>query len=136
MKTRILGILCCCFAALLIGGGPFVEHVWSEEPLTQGDVAEPVAEKPATEDAPANETRGTGCREFAPKRVPKYEVKFPSASEAKPLTERPPALTVDVAEDGTLTVAGQIVSHQELDEMLRQYARNHPGQGSVVIRAL
>jgi biopolymer transport protein ExbD len=255
METRILGILCCCFAALLISGGPFIEQAWSEEPLTQGDVAEPIDEEPATEDAPADETRGAGFREFAPKTVPKidvkevesvythllnqyaageargvqhlellnawslrvyvarvrelidtseqlawpeiymqglqehgkrmqaverlvgsqvrqgrapgtdlvaarvlrtqalqspaqvkemvrlkashgdYEVKFPAASEAKPLTERPPALTVDVAEDGTLTVDGQIVSHQELDEMLRQYARNHPGQGSVVIRA-
>ena len=63
------------------------------------------------------------------------KVELPSASEAAPLTEKPPELIVSIAEDGGLKVDGKDVSHEELDGVLRQYVQKHPGYATVVIYA-
>jgi biopolymer transport protein ExbD len=63
------------------------------------------------------------------------DVLLPSASEAKPLTEAPKELFVNIDKDGRYFVGGDILTADVVFERLQSAAVNNPGHQSVVIRA-
>ena len=63
------------------------------------------------------------------------KVTLPAASEAKPLTEKPKELFVNVDEQGGYFVQGKVVNAAELEQILKKVAELNPGNQSVVIRA-
>ena len=63
------------------------------------------------------------------------DVLLPSASEAKPLTEAPKELFVNIDKDGRYYVGGDILTAEGVFERLQSAAVNNPGHQSVVIRA-
>jgi biopolymer transport protein ExbD len=63
------------------------------------------------------------------------EVQLPTASEARPLTEEPKELFVNIDKDGNYFVAGQRLAAPEVEVALRQAVADNPVNQSVVIRA-
>ncbi len=63
------------------------------------------------------------------------EVQLPSASEARPLTEEPQELFVNIDRDGNYFVSGQRLAAEEVEVALRQAVADNPVNQSVVIRA-
>ncbi len=63
------------------------------------------------------------------------EVQLPTASEARPLTEEPKELFVNIDQDGNYFVAGQRLAAPEVEVALRQAVADNPVNQSVVIRA-
>jgi biopolymer transport protein ExbD len=62
-------------------------------------------------------------------------VQLPSASEAKPLIEKPKEVFVNIDETGRYYVGGKILTGEEVFEILRRASTDNPGHQSVVIRA-
>jgi biopolymer transport protein ExbD len=62
-------------------------------------------------------------------------VQLPSASEAKPLTEKPREVFVNIDKSGRYYVGGKILPAEEVYEVLRRASTDNPGHQSVVIRA-
>jgi biopolymer transport protein ExbD len=63
------------------------------------------------------------------------DVKLPTASEARPLTETPRDVFVNIDDQGRYFVDGKILTVEELEEVLLQAAANNPANQAVVIRA-
>lgn len=63
------------------------------------------------------------------------DVVLPSASEARPMTEEPRELWVNVDAEGKFFVDGQTLDADEVAGLLRQAAVDNPGSQSVIIRA-
>jgi biopolymer transport protein ExbD len=63
------------------------------------------------------------------------EVQLPTASEARPLTEEPKELFVNIDKDGNYFVSGQRLAATEVEGALRQAVADNPVNQSVVIRA-
>ena len=63
------------------------------------------------------------------------EVELPTASEARPLTEEPKELFVNIDKDGNYFVSGQRLAASEVEVALRQAVADNPVNQSVVIRA-
>jgi len=63
------------------------------------------------------------------------EVKLPEASEAKPMTDEPNELFINIDEKGRYFVSGKMVDLAQLDEILKQAYIDNPGNASVIIRA-
>jgi biopolymer transport protein ExbD len=63
------------------------------------------------------------------------EVELPTASEARPLTEEPKELFVNIDKDGNYFVSGQRLAASEVEVALRQAVADNPINQSVVIRA-
>jgi biopolymer transport protein ExbD len=63
------------------------------------------------------------------------EVQLPTASEARPLTEEPKELFVNIDQDGNYFVSGQRLAVPEVEVALRQAVADNPVNQSVVIRA-
>ncbi|MCB1147216.1 MAG: biopolymer transporter ExbD, partial [Leptospiraceae bacterium] len=62
-----------------------------------------------------------------------YDIKLPTVTDAKPLTNLPDDIIVNVQQDGEITVNGEQKSLAELQANLETAKQNFPGQ-SVVIR--
>ena len=62
-----------------------------------------------------------------------YDIKLPTVTDAKPLTNLPDDIIVNVQQDGEITVNGEQKSLAELQATLETAKQNFPGQ-SVVIR--
>ncbi|QGJ70654.1 Biopolymer transport protein ExbD [Planctomycetales bacterium 10988] len=62
-------------------------------------------------------------------------VVLPQASEARPLTETPEELIVNINKQGEFIVGGEVRSSEELFADLKQAWANNPGQQTVLIRA-
>ena len=63
------------------------------------------------------------------------DVQLPSASEAKPLTVKPREIFVNVDQHGRYFLDGGVRSVAELEDLLREAARNNPLSQTVRIRA-
>ena len=63
------------------------------------------------------------------------EVQLPTASEARPMTEEPKELFVNIDKDGNYFVSGQRLVAMEVEVALRQAVADNPVNQSVVIRA-
>jgi len=63
------------------------------------------------------------------------EVTLPDASEARPLTEKPRELFVNIDQHGQYFVTGKTLGIDELHPILDAAYVNNPGRASVVIRA-
>ncbi len=63
------------------------------------------------------------------------EVTLPSASEARPMTEKPRELVVNIDEAGLYFVGNSRMTLDEVEGVLRQAAVNNPLNQSVNIRA-
>ncbi|HUT12729.1 MAG TPA: biopolymer transporter ExbD [Thermoguttaceae bacterium] len=63
------------------------------------------------------------------------DVKLPEASEAKPMTDEPNELFINIDDKGRYFVSGEMVELPRLDEILKQAYINNPGNASVIIRA-
>jgi len=63
------------------------------------------------------------------------EVLLPDASEAKPMTDEPNELFINIDEKGRYFVSGEMVDLAELDDILKQAYIDNPGNASVIIRA-
>ena len=63
------------------------------------------------------------------------EVQLPTASEARPLTEEPKELFVNIDKDGNYFVSGKRLAATEVEGALRQAVADNPVNQSVVIRA-
>ena len=61
-------------------------------------------------------------------------VVLPQASEARPMTEKPKDLMVNVTRTGKIVVNGQALNSTQLLTVLRQSAANNPGRAHAVIR--
>ncbi|MDH3718816.1 MAG: biopolymer transporter ExbD [Planctomycetota bacterium] len=62
------------------------------------------------------------------------EVTLPQASEAKPLTQKPDIVWVNIDQAGNFFVQGKIVGLDQLEGILMQAAADNPGTQSVIIR--
>lgn len=62
-----------------------------------------------------------------------YDIKLPTVTDAKPLTNLPDDIIVNVQQDGEISVNGEKKSLTELEKTLELARQNFPGQ-SVVIR--
>ena len=62
-------------------------------------------------------------------------VQLPSASEARPLTEEPQAIFINVNHQGQIFAKNREMTAAELDTFLTQAAVNNPMNQSVIIRA-
>jgi biopolymer transport protein ExbD len=62
-----------------------------------------------------------------------YDIKLPTVTDAKPLTNLPDDIIVNVQQDGEISVNGEKKSLPELEKTLEVARQNFPGQ-SVVIR--
>ena len=62
-----------------------------------------------------------------------YDIQLPTVTDAKPLTNLPDDIIINVAENGEITVHGQKNTLADLQKTLEQAVKNFPGQ-SVVIR--
>tara|TARA_R110002111_G_scaffold259308_1_gene329291 strand:- start:96477 stop:96890 length:414 start_codon:yes stop_codon:yes gene_type:complete len=62
-----------------------------------------------------------------------YDIKLPTVTDAKPLTNLPDDIIVNVQQDGEISVNGEKKSLPELEQALELARQNFPGQ-SVVIR--
>ncbi|NIP85288.1 MAG: biopolymer transporter ExbD [Planctomycetales bacterium] len=62
------------------------------------------------------------------------DVTLPQASQAKPLTQKPDVLWVNIDREGNFFVQGKIVSLDQLETILVQAAADNPGTQSVIIR--
>lgn len=62
-----------------------------------------------------------------------YDIKLPTVSNAKPLTNLPDDIIVNVQKDGKISINGEQKSLSELELILATAKKNFPGQ-SVVIR--
>jgi biopolymer transport protein ExbD len=63
------------------------------------------------------------------------DVVLPSASEARPLTEEPRELFVNIDRQGNYFVDGRTLTVDELEDVLNRAMINNPAHQSVVIRA-
>lgn len=63
------------------------------------------------------------------------DVVLPSASEARPLTETPRELFVNIDREGHYFVDGRKVTADEVERVLNQAVANNPASQSIVIRA-
>ena len=63
------------------------------------------------------------------------DVLLPDASEARPLTEKPRELFVNIDQNGQYYVTGKTLAIDELHPILGAAYVNNPGRASVVIRA-
>lgn len=63
------------------------------------------------------------------------DVILPSASEARPLTEEPRELFVNIDQEGNYFVDGRALTANEVEEVLSRAVANNPAHQSVVIRA-
>jgi biopolymer transport protein ExbD len=62
------------------------------------------------------------------------EVTLPQASEAKPLTQKPDIVWINIDQAGNFFVQGKIVGLDQLEGILMQAAADNPGTQSVIIR--
>lgn len=62
-----------------------------------------------------------------------YDIQLPTVTDAKPLTNLPDDIIVNVQENGTVTVNDEKQTLPELENALKTAKQNFPGQ-SVVIR--
>ncbi len=62
-----------------------------------------------------------------------YDIQLPTVTDAKPLTNLPDDIIVNVGQDGEVTVHGKKQTLSELETTLKDAVQNFPGQ-SVVIR--
>ncbi|MFH1302722.1 MAG: biopolymer transporter ExbD [Planctomycetota bacterium] len=62
-----------------------------------------------------------------------YDIKLPTVTDAKPLTNLPDDIIVNVQQDGEISVNGEKKNLTELEKTLELARQNFPGQ-SVVIR--
>lgn len=62
-----------------------------------------------------------------------YDIKLPTVTDAKPLTNLPDDIIVNVQQNGDITLNGEKKSLEELESTLATAKENFPGQ-SVVIR--
>jgi biopolymer transport protein ExbD len=63
------------------------------------------------------------------------DVRLPSASEARPMTERPREMVINVDEGGNYYIGHERMTLEEVDGVLEAARVNNPLQQSVVIRA-
>ncbi|MBM3998167.1 MAG: biopolymer transporter ExbD [Planctomycetes bacterium] len=63
------------------------------------------------------------------------EVRLPNASEAKPLTDRPREIIVNIDDGGNYFVGDSKMTLDEVDLALRQATANNPAHQTVNIRA-
>ncbi|MEK6239314.1 MAG: biopolymer transporter ExbD [Planctomycetales bacterium] len=62
-------------------------------------------------------------------------VVLPSASEAKPMTEKPQELFINIGRDGTYIINRQPRTKTQLLADLKQASADNPGRQTVIIRA-
>lgn len=62
-----------------------------------------------------------------------YDIQLPTVTDAKPLTNLPDDIIVNVGQNGEVTVHGKKQTLSELEATLKKAVQNFPGQ-SVVIR--
>ena len=62
-----------------------------------------------------------------------YDIKLPTVTDAKPLTNLPDDIIVNVQQDGEISINGEKKDLMELESLLKTATQNFPGQ-SVVIR--
>ncbi|MCA9004037.1 MAG: biopolymer transporter ExbD [Planctomycetaceae bacterium] len=62
-----------------------------------------------------------------------YDIKLPTVTDAKPLTNLPDDIIVNVQQDGAISINGEKKSLTELESLLKTSVQNFPGQ-SVIIR--
>lgn len=62
-----------------------------------------------------------------------YDIELPSANAVEPMSSRPDALILNVAQTGEVTISGQLVSMQELQTQLEK-ARAAYAEQAVLIR--
>jgi biopolymer transport protein ExbD len=60
------------------------------------------------------------------------DVQLPTASGIEPLTARPDPITINVRENGEISVRDQVYTLPELDAFLRQAKQNYPDQAVLV----
>ena len=63
------------------------------------------------------------------------DVVLPTASEAQPLVVQPQQIFVNIDQDGTYFLGGQLLEPNQLEMALRQIVANNPANSSVKIRA-
>lgn len=63
------------------------------------------------------------------------DVSLPTASEAKPLVEKPREIQISITSDGKFFLAGRPMSRQEMESALVQAVMNNPVGQSVILRA-
>ena len=62
-----------------------------------------------------------------------YDIELPTVSVARPLTNLPDEIVINVRRNGSIIVRAQALTHGELRRMLREATRNYADQ-AVVIR--
>ena len=62
-----------------------------------------------------------------------YDIQLPTVTDAKPLTNLPDDIIVNVSQNGEVTLQGEKKTLAELEKALKAAVKNFPGQ-SVVIR--
>lgn len=62
-------------------------------------------------------------------------VVLPSASEAKPMTEKPQEMFINISDDGKFIVNREVRTEDQLLADLQQAWTNNPGRQTVIIRA-
>jgi biopolymer transport protein ExbD len=62
------------------------------------------------------------------------EVVLPSASEARPMTEQPRELVINIDQQGNFFIGASRMTIEEVDRVLQQAKANNPLQQSVIIR--
>lgn len=63
------------------------------------------------------------------------ELPLPSATEAKPLSQRPRELFINIDREGNFFLDGKTMQMAEVEEVIRRSVANNPTGQSVVIRA-
>lgn len=63
------------------------------------------------------------------------DVMLPEASEARPLTEKPREMFINVDAEGRYFVTGKVLTLEELSPVLKAVWVNNPARASVIIRA-
>lgn len=63
------------------------------------------------------------------------DVMLPEASEARPLTEKPREMFINIDAEGRYFVTGKVLTLEELSPVLKAVWVNNPARASVIIRA-
>lgn len=72
---------------------------------------------------------------FAQEKERELDVQLPAASEARPITEKPSEIYININQQGQMVVANRPVTVPELDAHLQHAATNNPTNQAVIIRA-
>ena len=62
------------------------------------------------------------------------KARLPDAAAAMPLVTKPKELIVGIDQKGAFSVAGQVLTEEQLTDRLRQAKRDNPGRESILIR--